>query len=67
MTLDDGKQRLVHSEEHSVVGLRVQVVEWHRLQRPEDHNHMMWVGDEPLPVAQQRRHRRDSRYRKRER
>lgn len=53
MTLDDGKQRLMHTEEHSLVVLRVQVVEWHRLQRSEDHDHMMRVGDEPLAVAQQ--------------
>lgn len=53
MTLDDGKQSLVHSQEHCVVGLQVQVVEWHRLQRSEDHDHMVRVGDEPLSVAQQ--------------
>lgn len=53
MTLDDGKQRLVDSEEHSLVALRGQVVEWHRLQRSEDHDHMMRIGDEPLPLAQQ--------------
>lgn len=64
MTLDDGKQRLVDSEEHSLVALRGQVVEWHHLQRSEDHDHMMRIGDEPLPLAQQWRHRRDSRDRK---
>lgn len=53
MTLDDGKQRLVHSEEHGLVGSWVQVVERHRLQRSEGHDHMMRVGDEPLPLAQQ--------------
>lgn len=53
VTLDDGKQRLVYSEEHSLVALRGQVVEWHRLQCSEDHDHMMRIGDEPLPLAQQ--------------
>lgn len=62
MTLDDGKQGLVHTEEHRLVGMRVQVVQRHRLQRSEDHDHMMRVGDKPLPLAQQRRHRGESRY-----
>lgn len=64
MTLDDGKQRFVYSEEHSLVALWGQVVKWHRLQRSEDHDHMMRIGDEPLPLAQQRCHWGDSMDRK---
>lgn len=51
MTLDDGKQRLMYSEEHSLVDRRGQVVKWHCLQRPEGHGHVMGIGDEPLPLA----------------
>lgn len=61
ITLDDGKQCLMHSNEHSLVALWGQVVEWHRLQRSKDQNHMMGIGNKPLPLPQQWCHRRDSR------
>lgn len=53
MTLDDGKQRLMNGQKHRVVDGRGQVVEGHRLQRPEDEEDMMRVGEEPLALTQQ--------------
>lgn len=59
MTLDDGKQRLVNSQERWLVHVWGQAVEGHWLQCSKYQDHMMRVGDEALPLSQQRcqRHR----------
>lgn len=56
MTLDEGKQRLMNSQERWLVDDWGQVVEGHRLERAKDQDHMMRVCDAPLPLAQQWRH-----------
>lgn len=64
MTLDDGKQRLMNSQERWLVDKWGQVVEWHGLERSEDQDHMMGIGEEPLSLAQQWCHGRHRRNRK---
>lgn len=53
VTLDDGKQRLMNSQERRLVDEWGQAVEGHRLERSKGQDHMMRVGDKPLPLAQQ--------------
>lgn len=61
VTLDDREQSLVDGQKRRPVDPRAQVFERRRLERRQHHGHVMRAGEEPLPLAEQRRHRRDGR------